>query len=314
MDAKTRTLVVEKANRLDKALVTLLPELSRSAAQKIIDQGRVRVNGVQRDASHRVLPRDTVVVSLPDAVPTEPQPQSIALEVLYEDSDVIAINKAAGMVVHPAIGNAQGTVVNAVLAHAPDVAGVGDADRPGIVHRLDKETSGVLLIAKTDAAHRALQLQFKQRAIKKTYLALCVGALEPARATIRKPIARDPGNRKRMAVVANGRDAVTSYIVTEMFEKRIDQSTARYSLVRAHPLTGRTHQLRVHFASVGAPVVGDVLYGARKDPLTRLLTPRQLLHASEIVFNAPSDGQPIKLHAPMPEDMRRVMDNLAEVG
>lgn len=310
MDAFTRTVIVVKANRLDKTLATLLPELSRSAAQRLIDQDRVQVNGIVRDASHRVLPRDVLVVQLPLPEPATPQAEAIALDVIYEDADVVAVNKPAGMVVHPAAGNAHGTLVNALLSYAPDVATVGDEQRPGIVHRLDKETSGILLVAKSDAAYRALQAQFKSRTIKKTYLALCVGTIEPTRGIIHKPIARDPGNRKRMAVLAGGRDAVTKYAVTEVFARQEGNRVSQYALVRAHPLTGRTHQLRVHLASVGAPVVGDGVYGARKDPLTQMLSPRQLLHSSELVFVSPATGAQIKLHAPMPEDMRRVIDEL----
>lgn len=308
----TRTLTVTKPNRLDKAVALLLPELSRSAAQRLIDQGRILVNGAARDASFRVQVKDVIVVHMPDPAPTSPQAEPMALDVIYEDDDVIAINKPAGMVVHPAAGNASGTLVNAMLAYAPDVSLVGDEQRPGIVHRLDKETSGLLLIAKTDAALASLQAQFKTRAIKKTYLAVCVGHIQPERGLIHKPIARDPGNRKRMAIVAGGRDAATKYAVTEVFTRNDGAVARAYSLVRAHPLTGRTHQLRVHFASIGYPIVGDALYGARKDPLTRELAPRQLLHSSELVFALPSSGVEKRLHAPMPEDMRRVMDDLGD--
>lgn len=307
----TRTVIVKKANRLDKALAAMLPELSRSAAQKLIEQGRVQVNGMARDASHRVKPNDSIAVQLPDALPATPQPEDIALDILYEDDDVIAINKPAGMVAHPGAGNAQGTLVNAVLSYAPQVAGVGSDERPGIVHRLDKETSGVLLIAKHDAALRSLQAQFKSRAIKKSYVMLCVGEVQPARGLIRKPIARDPGHRKRMAVVATGRDAITQYAVREVFTVNDGKVARRYSYVRANLLTGRTHQLRVHFASMGFPIAGDAVYGLRKDPLTKQLAPRQLLHSSELAFLSPSTGSEIKLHAPMPEDFRRVLDELA---
>jgi 23S rRNA pseudouridine1911/1915/1917 synthase len=310
MQLPTRTLTVAKPNRLDKAMVSLLPELSRSAAQRLIDQGRILVNGVARDASFRVQVKDVIVVHMPDPAPATPQAEPIALDVIYEDDDVIAINKPAGMVVHPAAGNVNGTLVNAMLAYAPDVSAVGDEGRPGIVHRLDKETSGLLLIAKTDAALASLQTQFKTRTIKKTYLALCVGHVQPERGLIHKPIARDPGNRKRMAIVSGGRDAATKYAVTEVFTRNDGAVARAYSLVRAHPLTGRTHQLRVHLASIGYPIVGDALYGARKDPLTRALAPRQLLHSSELVFALPSSGAEKRLHAPMPEDMRRVMDDL----
>lgn len=308
---ETRSFIIKKANRLDKALVTLLPELSRSAAQKLIDQGCVLVNDAPRDASHRVKPADAIIVRMPDALPAAPQPESIALDILHEDDDVIAINKPAGMVAHPGAGNAQGTVVNAVLSYAPDIAGVGSEERPGIVHRLDKETSGVLLIAKHDAALRALQAQFKTRAIKKSYVMLCVGEVTPARGFIRKPIARDQGNRKRMAVVATGRDAITQYAVREVFTLKDGNTLRRYSYVKANMLTGRTHQLRVHFASLGFPIAGDAVYGLPKDPLTKQLAPRQLLHASELVFISPSTGAEIRLHAPLPEDFRRVLDELA---
>lgn len=311
MQLSTRTLTVAKPNRLDKAVASLLPELSRSAAQRLIDQGCILVNGAARDASFRVQVNDVIIVRMPDPVPATPQAQAIALDVIYEDDDVIAINKPAGMVTHPAAGNADGTLVNAALAYAPDVSMVGDEQRPGIVHRLDKETSGLLLIAKTGAALVALQAQFKARAIKKTYLALCVGHVRPERGLIHKPIARDPGNRKRMAVVASGRDSATRYAMAEVFIRQDGAIAHAYSLVRAYPLTGRTHQLRVHFASTGYPIVGDALYGARKDPLTRKLAPRQMLHSSELVFALPSSGIEKRLHAPMPEDMRRVIDDLS---
>jgi 23S rRNA pseudouridine1911/1915/1917 synthase len=310
MATPTRTLTVIKPNRLDKAVASLLPELSRSAAQKLIDQGRILVNGSARDASFRVQVKDVIVVQMPEPEQALPQAEPAALDVIYQDDDVIAVNKPAGMVVHPAAGNASGTLVNALLAYAPNVSTVGDERRPGIVHRLDKETSGLLLIARTPSAHAALQAQFKSRAIKKTYLALCVGRVQPERGLINKPIARDPGNRKRMAIVQGGRDAVTKYAVAEVFIRSDGNIARAYSLVRAHPLTGRTHQLRVHFASIGFPIIGDALYGARKDPLTHALAPRQMLHSSELVFALPSTGLEKKLHAPMPEDMRRVIDDL----
>lgn len=311
VNVRILTLTVTKANRLDKAVASLAPELSRSAAQRLIEQRQILVNDVARDASYRVQPGDVITLQMPDLEPSAPQAEPIALDVLYEDADVVAINKPAGMVVHPAAGNATGTVVNAMLSYAPEAATVGDAQRPGIVHRLDKETSGVLLLAKSEAAYRALQSQFKSRSIQKTYLALCVGGVKPERGVIHKPIGRDAGHRQRMAIVAGGRDAVTQYTVTEVFKREPKDAGAIYSFVRAHPLTGRTHQLRVHFASQGFPIVGDALYGARKDALTRRLAPRQLLHSSELSFASPSSGQAIKVHAPLPEDMRRVLDELS---
>jgi len=180
-----------------------------------------------------------------------------------------------------------------------------------VVHRLDKETSGLLLIAKSEAALRALQSQFKARTIKKTYLALCVGRVWPERGMIDKPIGRHPSKRAQMAVVAGGREATTQYVVTEVFAAPASQGAACYSLVRAHPLTGRTHQLRVHLASIGYPIVGDALYGTRKDALTRELRPRHMLHASELTFVSPTSGQTVKVHAPLPGDMRRVLNALS---
>ncbi len=297
-------LVVRKANRLDKSIAVLLPDASRSAAQRWIDSGAVRVNGLPRNsASDSVAPGDVIDIDAPDAAPAAPQAEALPLAVLYEDADVVAVDKPAGMVVHPGAGNAAGTLVNAMLAHAPEVAEVGDEARPGIVHRLDKETSGVLLVAKTDAAYRALQAQFKHREIRKTYLALCVGEVQPLRGVIAKPIARDPSNRQRMAVISGGREALTEFVAAE----RIVIERRPYTLVRAHPHTGRTHQLRVHLASIGFPIVGDLLYGAGRDPLSKRIAPRHLLHASEIRFRLPSTGAEMTLYAPLPDDMRAVL-------
>ena len=327
-----QTAIASKSDRLDKIVAGLFAEITRSAAQRYIEQGRVLVNGAAHDARHRVSHGDVVTVDVPDAGPAVPQPEAIPLTVLYEDDDVIAINKSAGMVVHPAAGNATGTLVNALLAYSADIADVGDAQRPGIVHRLDKETSGVLLAAKTDAAYRNLQAQFKTRTIQKYYLALCVGRVEPERGIIKKTIGRDPSNRQRMAVVTGGREAVTEYAVQEYFTSGeggrgngegdaapsslspfpIPPSSV-YSLLRIHPETGRTHQIRVHLASMGFPVVGDELYGAtRRDALSRILAPRHMLHASELKFEQPSSRKAIKLYASIPEDMARVIATLEE--
>ncbi len=325
----TQTAPATKSDRLDKVVASLFASISRSAAQRLIEQQRVQVNGAPRDASYRVNRGDAISVQMPDAEPALPQPEAIQLNVLYEDDDVIAINKPAGMVVHPAAGNRSGTLVNAMLAYSPTISDVGDDARPGIVHRLDKETSGVLLVAKTDAAYRALQAQFKARTIKKTYVALCVGRVEPDRGLINKPIARDPSNRQRMAVVSGGREALTEYAVQEVFKvtgnrlqvagsqqpanlQPANLQPATYSFVRIYPQTGRTHQIRVHFASIGFPLVGDALYGAtRNNALSKTLTPRHMLHASELSFEQPSSRKAIKLYAPIPEDMARV---IAELG
>ncbi|MCL4504921.1 MAG: RluA family pseudouridine synthase, partial [Chloroflexi bacterium] len=265
-----------------------------------------------------------MVVDMPAEAPVAAQPEQIALNILYEDEDVIAVDKPAGMVVHPGAGIAAGTLANAILAHAPQVATVGDSLRPGIVHRLDKETSGIVLLAKTQDAYVALQRQFKARAIKKVYLALCVGDVQPPRGVIKKPIGRDPARRQRMAIVVGGRESVTQYAIAEVyaiaqprtvegFEGLTLQKGARYSFIQVRPATGRTHQIRVHLASIGFPVVGDAVYGAtRRDPLSRAIAPRHLLHASELSFDLPASGQTVHLVAPMPADMRRVIDLLKE--
>lgn len=317
------TVTARKADRLDKELAAnLLPDVSRSAIQRLIEQGRVTVNGMVRPASHAVRPGDVLVVDVPDTAPESTQPESIALDILYEDEDIIAVNKPAGMVVHPGAGNATGTLANAILAHAPGIAGVGDSTRPGIVHRLDKETSGIVLLAKNLNAYNALQKQFKSRVIKKQYMALCVGVLTPLRGVINKPIGRDPAHRQRMAIVADGRESVTHYAVAEVYrvvEAPSHESSggltipkgAVYSYVHVRPSTGRTHQIRVHLASMGFPIVGDALYGAtRIDALSRDLTPRHLLHAGELGFELPSTGKWLTLYAPLPADMRRIIDLL----
>jgi len=319
------TVSVRKAGRLDKTLAAeLRTGASRSAIQRLIDQNRVTVNGLARLASHTVKPGDVVVVDIPDAEPAATQAEDIALTILYEDDDVIAVNKAAGMVVHPGAGNAAGTLANAILAHAPGIASVGDPTRPGIVHRLDKETSGIVLMAKNQDAYVVLQRQFKTRTIKKLYTGLCIGAVTPARGVINKPIGRDPAHRQRMAIVADGRESVSHYSVAEVFHVTAPLETSEYpdlkipkgtmySYVRVQPSTGRTHQIRVHMASIGYPIVGDALYGAtKKDALSRALAPRHLLHAGELGFEAPSTGEWMTIYAPLPEDMRRVIDLLGK--
>ena len=325
-----RTLTAITAARLDKVLAALLGDVSRSAAQRLIEQEQVTVNGQTRQASYAVRPGDVLVVNVPEPQPAVVLAEPIALDIIFENEDVLAVNKPAGMVVHPGAGNLSGTLANALLARAPDIAGVGDPLRPGIVHRLDKETSGIVLLAKNAAAYSNLQMQFKRRVVKKLYLALCVGDVQPPRGVIDKPIARDPAHRQRMAIVIGGRQSVTRYTVGEVYKVKESRFITEpgigrgdeaielkpgsvYSFVRAWPATGRTHQLRVHFASIGFPIVGDALYGAsRRDTLSRGLAPRHLLHASELSFELPASGEEVNLHAPLPDDMRRVMDVLGE--
>jgi 23S rRNA pseudouridine1911/1915/1917 synthase len=328
-----RRFQAPRADRLDKIVAAGCADLTRSAAQKLISGGSVSVNGAPWGAGDLVRAGDWINVEVPEPVDDTLRPEAIGLDVLYEDADVLVINKPAGMVVHPGAGVRGGTVANAILSYAPETADAGDdPHRPGIVHRLDKETSGVLLIARTDAALRALQAQFQARTIQKTYLALCIGDVMPPAGLIDKPIGRDPGHRQRMAIVASGRSAQTEYAVTQRWrvpdsgalvtavldvlerpsladaDRKAKPIPMAYGLLRARPRTGRTHQLRVHLASLGFPIVGDETYGAtRRDPLSKVLAPRQLLHASELSFCLPSTGAEYRAHAPLPADFLAVL-------
>ncbi|MGB9594220.1 MAG: RluA family pseudouridine synthase, partial [Anaerolineae bacterium] len=256
--------------RVDKYVAEAVPDLSRAAVQRLIDEGRILVNGAVVKASYRLEPGDAISVEIPPPVDVSIAPEPIPLDVVYEDADILVVNKPAGMVVHPAFGHASGTLVNAVLAHCPDLAGVGGELRPGIVHRLDKDTSGLIVVAKGDAALRDLQAQFKGREVQKAYLALVEGHVSPPTGLIDAPIGRDPRARKKMAVVPRGgREAQTEYRALEFYDA--------HTLVEAHPLTGRTHQIRIHMAFIGHPIVGDPVYGFRKQ---RTKAPRLFLHAA----------------------------------
>ncbi|MFN3705342.1 MAG: RluA family pseudouridine synthase [Thermoflexales bacterium] len=297
---------ISQPDRLDRTLATLVPALSRSQIQRLIAAGRVTVDGVAREASFRPPPGAIVTLDVPDPAPSRPQPEALPLEVLYADADVWAINKPAGMVVHPGAGAQRGTLVNALLAHDPALAQVGDPLRPGIVHRLDKETSGVLIVARTVAALQALQSQFKSRQVQKSYVALCCGSPSQEMGAIQLPIARHPRHRRRMAIVAGGRTAITRV--------RLLRAYGRYSLVLARPITGRTHQIRVHLAAMGLPIVGDALYGSRRDALSRSLAPRHLLHALSLAFYSPSTGEQIMVRAPLPADFKRVLRQVRDAA
>jgi 23S rRNA pseudouridine1911/1915/1917 synthase len=297
------TVVVFQARtpreRLDRAVVAALGELSRAHIQRLIKDGLVTVDGKTCKPSYRLAGGEQVTVRIPPAPPAETAPEPIPLDVIYEDDDLAAINKPAGMVVHPAHGHSAGTLVNAILARWPQTAAVGGRDRAGVVHRLDKDTSGLILVAKTEAARLALMQQFEARQVKKRYLALVEGHPETPQGRIEAPIARDPRQRKRMAVVRGGRPAVTVYRVLTWY--------AEYALLEAQPLTGRTHQIRVHMAFIGHPVVGDRVYGRRKQ---RLGLKRQFLHATSLTFTSSSTGQPISLEAPLPPDLQAALARL----
>ncbi|HEX5501764.1 MAG TPA: RluA family pseudouridine synthase [Thermomicrobiales bacterium] len=292
--ARRETLRVEPAEagqRLDRALAARLPDRSRAALQALIDGGNVLVDGRARKASYRLRAGEAIAVTIPPPAPADLRPEAIPLAIVYEDADVLVIDKPAGMVVHPAPGHASGTVVNAVLAHAPDVHVKGTA-RPGLVHRLDRDTSGLLVVAKHERALAALQRQFKERHVRKVYLALLDGVVEPDEGTIDAPIGRDPRNRQRMAVLREGRPAVSHFRVLERL--------ARHTLVEVRIESGRTHQIRVHGAFIGHPVAGDLVYrrGGPDDPAL----PRQFLHAHRLGFTL-LGGDWREFVSPLPPDL-----------
>ncbi len=287
--------------RLDRFLAQTLPQHSRAEMQRWIEAGKVTVNGRAVRVSYPVQVGDAIVAQPPPLQPTALQAEAIPLVILYEDEDLIAIDKPAGMVVHPAPGHIGGTLVNAVLHHCPELAGVGGEKRPGIVHRLDKDTSGIILVAKHDRSHRHLQAQFKARSVEKTYLALVHGVVQPPAGRIEAAVGRHPRQRQRMAVLppGQGRPAITTYEVLTQY--------AAAALVAAHPHTGRTHQIRVHMAALGHPLVGDALYGPRRDPYG---LGRHFLHAHRLRFRRPSDDAPLDLLSPLPAELEKVLGSI----
>ncbi len=298
--------VEEGGLRLDRFLTDRLGGLSRSAVQRLTAEEQVTVNGRPVKAGYKVRPGDVVAVDLPAEEPQKPTAEAIPLAVVYEDETLLVVDKPAGMVVHPAPGHPGGTLVNALLARYPELATDGEG-WPGIVHRLDRDTSGLLLVAKEEKGRLALQRQFKARRVRKFYLALLDGCLQPPRGRIEAPLGRDPHRRQRFAVVPGGREAITEYRVLEPFTRRAGPSAGDYTLVEAEPKTGRTHQIRVHFASIGHPVVGDRVYGRRRPALP---VPRQFLHAWRLEFTHPLSGQRVELEAPLPPDLGAVLDLL----
>ncbi len=297
--------------RLDRALSELFPSHSRSAVARLVLAKQVRLDGrTAEKPSQRVAAGQRVELDVPDAVPSTVASQEIPLTILHDDEDVVVIDKPAGIVVHPSAGHADGTLVNALLFHVRDLSGIGGEVRPGIVHRLDKDTSGVMIIAKNDEAHRRLTAAWNTEGVRKEYLAVVYGTPASDRGTVDAPIGRDPRDRKRMAIVADGRRAITDYEIVE----RLRAS----SLVRCRLRTGRTHQIRVHMKHLGHPIVGDPVYsgpqwkGIPEKKLQRTLSSltRQMLHAERITFVHPRSGEPITVTAEIPADMRAVIDAL----
>ncbi len=297
-----------KGDRLDKALATAMPDISRMQWQRLIKEKQVLVDGAIYKASYRIDGGEKIVATIPEAVDSDLVPEDIPLDVRYEDSDIIVVNKPAGMVVHPGTGHESGTLVNALLGYCSDLAGIGDTKRPGIVHRLDKDTSGLLVIAKNDAAMQFLQAQFKERTVGKKYFALVHGLVQPEAALVDAPIGRDPRFRKRMAVIAPGtpransakaRPAQTYYKTVQTFDD--------YTLLECSLYTGRTHQIRVHLAYIGYPIVGDRVYGRRKQPL---LPSRHFLHAAELELKRPSDQTLLTTRAELPHELEDILTKI----
>jgi 23S rRNA pseudouridine1911/1915/1917 synthase len=299
--------------RLDRFLVSVLPHQSRSQIQRLIKDGHVTVAGREAKANQPVKRGQRVAVDVPEPVDPIPRPEALELPILYQDAHVVVVDKPAGMVVHPAAGHASGTLVNALLHHVDDLSGIGGEKRPGIVHRLDRGTSGLMVVAKNDAAHEELSRQFHDREVEKEYTALVWGEVMAGR-RIDAPIGRDPSNRKKMssasARVRRSREAVTRIVGAEHFGRVL-------TLARVAIHTGRTHQIRVHLSAIGHPVVGDSLYGGvhRRVPgdlrsVTHL--DRPFLHASKLVFTHPEDGRRMTFTSELPDDLARVLEELRE--
>lgn len=288
--------------RLDKFLVESLPDLSRNRIQNLIKDGQVTVGGLVPHKSGQILAAgSSVTVIIPSPKESELLPEAIPLDVVFENQDLIVVNKPAGMVVHPSPGHFSGTLVHAALAHAPEMEGVGGELRPGVVHRLDKNTSGLILLAKNDHTHRFLQDQFRLREIVKIYIALVDGKPPTPTGRIEAAIGRSPQARKKMAVVSSqkGRQAVSEYRVLREFPA--------HTLVEIHPITGRTHQIRLHMAYIGCPVTGDTVYGHHQ-PTIRL--DRHFLHAEKITLSLPGDPVKHTFQAPLPDDLQTVLAEL----
>jgi len=287
----------DSGTRLDVFLASAA-SISRSYAQKLIANGNVLVNGISAKASYKLEAGDAITGAIPEPEPLTILPEEIPLKIIYEDSDILVIDKPAGLTVHPAPGNWEHTLVNALLAYCPDLAGIGGKIRPGIVHRLDKNTSGVMVVAKNNIAQYSLSSQIKERRVKKGYLALVEGHLNPRQGAIEAQLGRDPKNRKKMAVVMGGRDARTDYKVIDYLE--------RYTYLKAIPQTGRTHQIRVHFAAIGHPVFADSVYGKKNDLLAR-----HFLHANLLGFELPGSNEYVEFTAELPQDLQGVLSYIS---
>ena len=297
--SKTLEFTTETAvERLDRFLADRCPDLSRSRLQGLIGEGQVTVDGALTRPANRLKAGQLVTLTIPDPPSSNVEPQDIPLQVVFQDRDILVIDKPAGLTVHPGAGRRDQTLVNGLLKLCPDLQGVGGSARPGIVHRLDKDTSGLLVVAKTERAYSELVGQLKGRKFKKLYIALVHGRLSPNEAVIEASLGRDPRNRKRIAVVADGRQAVTRYRVARYYDG--------YTLVEVAPETGRTHQIRVHLSSLGHPLAGDGTYGRAHPRLDR-----HFLHASLLGLTHPSTGEQVEFTSEMPSDLSAFLNTLS---
>lgn len=291
---------IENINRIDKEIASLNKELSREAIQRMIKEGKILVNGKQVKSSYKTAQGDIITVE--DEIPEEInlKPQEIPINIIYEDENMLIVNKEKGMVVHPGNGNPDGTLANAIIAYCKDeLSGIGGKIRPGIVHRIDKDTSGLVIIAKNDMAHINLSNQIQSRKVKKTYMALVRGVIKENEATINMPIGRSTKDRKKMAVTKAGKEAITHLKVLERYEG--------YTLIELVIETGRTHQIRVHMAEIGYPVVGDIVYSNGKNPFG---VEGQMLHAMKLEFKHPTTGENVAFEAPLPNYFKQIINQL----
>lgn len=293
----------EEKNRLDSYIASKDLELSRSMIKKLLEDGKITVNGEITKASYKVQLNDKIEIDIEKPKEVKLEAQEIPLDVIYEDNDILVVNKQKGLVVHPGNGNLDGTLANAVMAHCKDsLSGIGGELRPGIVHRLDKDTSGLLIIAKNDKAHIKMSEQIKDRKVKKTYIALVRGIISENEATINMPIGRSTRDRKKMAVTKNGKEAITHFKVLNRFTT----NKASYTLLEVKIDTGRTHQIRVHMAEIGHPVIGDTVYSNGKNEFGVV---GQCLHAEKLEFTHPITEKKMKLEAPLPEYFQNIINS-----